>query len=235
MFYTPDVSAQEEYVADQLIIKYKEGVNSVDVQSRMLQKGMPVVKKIPELRLQVIEVPPEELEDMQNFLSQDPDIEYVEKNYIYEPLATPNDPFFNDQLYFDVFQAPQAWDIETGDPDVVIAIVDTGFDVNHEDLIGGKILPGCNTVGVEFHHANCNPDLTDNHGHGTGIAGTAAADTNNNVGVAGVCWGCSILPIRVFNDAGSAALDDILEGILFAVNYALNNPTKKVVLNLTFW
>lgn len=233
LLYVQDVSAQGEYVADQLIIKLKEGVNSLDVQLRMVQKGTLVVKKIPELRLQVIEVPPEELEDMQNSLSQDPDIEYVDKNYFYEPLATPNDPLYSEQLCFDVFQAPQAWDLQTGHPDVVIAVVDTGFDVNHEDLIDGKLLPGCNTAGLDFDHITCNPDLTDNRVHGTGVTGTAAADTNNNVGVAGVCWGCSILPIRVYSDAGSASLDDTIEGILFAVNYALNNPTQKVVLNLS--
>ena len=126
----------------------------------------------------------------------------------------------------------QAWDIETGDPDVVVAIVDTGLDVTHEDLQGGKILPGCNVAGIEFDHNNCNPDLTDFIAHGTGLTGTAAADTNNNVGVAGVCWGCSILPVKVFTDAGNVGLDDMIEGILFAVNYAQNNPTKKVIINL---
>ena len=178
-----DVSAQEEYVADQLIIKYKKGASSANVKSRMAEKGLSVKKGIPELRLQVIEVAPEDLEAVEQELLQDPDIEYVDKNYFYEPLATPNDPLYSEQLYFDVFQAPQAWDLQTGHPDVVIAIVDTGFDVNHEDLIGGKLLPGCNTAGLDFDHNTCNPDLTDNLLHGTGVTGTAAADTNNNVGV----------------------------------------------------
>ncbi|MEX0998763.1 MAG: S8 family serine peptidase [Thermodesulfobacteriota bacterium] len=232
-FCVQNVLAQGDYAPDQLIIKYKEGANSVDVQSRTAHKGKKV-KEIPELGLEVLEVAPENLEALEQELSQDPDVEYVEKNYYYEPLAIPNDPLFSSQLYFDVFQAPQAWDLQTGHPDVVIAVVDTGFDVTHEDLIGGKILPGCNTSGIDFDHNNCNPDLTDNNGHGTGVTGTAAADTNNGVGVAGVCWGCSILPIRVYSDAGSAGLDDIVEGILFAVNYALSNPTQKVVLNLSF-
>jgi len=147
-----DVSAQEDYAADQLIIKYKKGGNSAAVKARLAERGVPGGKNIPELGLEVIEVPPGELEAIQEELSQDPDVEYVEKNYYYEPLAIPNDPLFSDQLYFDVFQAPQAWDLETGNPDVVIAVVDTGFDVNHEDLIGGKLLPGCNTSGVDFDH-----------------------------------------------------------------------------------
>lgn len=226
-----DVSAQGDYAPDQLIIKYKEGANSVDVQSRTANKAKKA-KKIHELGLEVLEVAPEDLEDVLNSLSQDPDVEYVERNYYYEPLAIPNDEFFNDQLYFDVFQALQAWDIETGDPDVVIAILDTGLDIAHEDLQGGKVLPGCNVSGVDFDHNTCNPDITDFFGHGTGLTGTAAADTNNNVGVAGVCWGCSILPVKVFTDAGNVGIDDMIEGILFAVNYAQSNPTKKVIINL---
>ncbi len=230
-FCVQNVFAQGDYAPDQLIIKYKEGANSVDVQSRTTHKAKKA-KKIHELGLEVLEVAPEDLEALEQELLQDPDVEYVEKNYYYEPLAILNDPLFNDQLYFDVFQALQAWDIETGDPDVVVAIVDTGLDVTHEDLQGGKILPGCNTSGIDFDNITCNPDITDFHGHGTGLTGTAAADTNNNVGVAGFCWGCSILPVKVFTDAGNVGLDDMIEGILFAVNYAQNNPTKKVIINL---
>ncbi len=228
-----DVSAQEDYVPDQLIVKYKKGGNSAAVKARLAERGVPGIKNIPELGLEVIEVPPGELEAIQEELSQDPDVEYIEKNYYYEPLATPNDQFYFDQLYFDVFQAPQAWDLETGDPDVVIAVVDTGLDVTHEDLLGGKVVTGCNTVGIDFDHANCNPDVSDNFGHGTGVAGTAAADTDNGIGVAGVCWGCSLMPIKVSTN-GNSALDDVIEGIMFVVNYAINNPTKRVVVNMSF-
>jgi len=233
-FCIQSVSAQEDYAPDQLIVKYKKGGNSANVKARLAEKGVPGGKNIPELGLEVIEVPPGELEAILEELSQDPNVEYIEKNYYYEPLAIPNDPFFSQQLYFDVFQALQAWDIETGDPDVVIAILDTGFDVTHEDLQGGKLLPGCNVAGVDFDHNNCSPDLTDHSAHGTGIVGTAAADTNNNIGVAGVCWGCSILPVRVYTDNLLLGLDDTIEGILFAVNYAQDNPTKKIILNMSF-
>jgi len=229
-----NVSAQDDYAPDQLIIKYKKGGNSAAVKERLAEKGVPGGKNMPELGLEVIEVPPDELEALQEELSQDPDIEYVEKNYYYEPLAIPNDPFFSQQLYFDVFQALQAWDIETGDPDVVIAVLDTGFDITHEDLQGGKLLPGCNVAGVDFDHNNCSLDLTDHSAHGTGVMGTAAADTDNNIGVAGVCWGCSILLVRVYTDNLLLGLDDTIEGILFAINYAQNNPTKKVILNMSF-
>lgn len=233
MFGVNSSSAQEAYVPDQLIVKYKKGGNSAAVKERLAEKGVPGGKKIPELGLEVIDVPPGELEAILEELSQDPDVEYIEKNYYYEPLAIPNDPFFVDQLYFDVFQAPQAWDLQTGHPDVVLAVVDTGLDVAHEDLQGGRVLAGCNVVGPNDHN-NCGADLTDFHGHGTGVTGTAAADTNNNLGVAGVCWSCSILPIRVFNEAtNQTPLDDIIEGILFTVNYANSNPTKRVVLNLS--
>lgn len=229
-----DVSANEDYASDQLMIKYKKGGNSSNVKARLAERGIPGGKNIPEIGVEVIDVAPDELEALQEELSQDPDVEYVEKNYYYEPLAIPNDPLFSDQLYFDVFQALQAWDIETGDPDVVIAVVDSGLDLTHEDLQGGKVLPGCNVFGETFDHNNCDPDVTDIAAHGSGVTGTAAADTDNNVGVAGVCWGCSILPIKVTSPSNTYATSETIEGILFAANYAQNNPTKRVVINMSF-
>ncbi|TFG76765.1 MAG: hypothetical protein E4H21_05430 [Thermodesulfobacteriales bacterium] len=126
---------------------------------------------------------------------------------------------------------PTALDTETGDPDVVIAVLDTGVEATHKDL-SGKVLTGCSTLGG-FSETNCGTNTNDIDGHGSGVSGTAAAQANNGLGVAGVCWGCQILPVKVLGDTGSGSDADVIQGIFFARNYAINNPTKKVIINMS--
>jgi subtilisin family serine protease len=81
----------------------------------------------------------------------------------------------------------EAWDITTGSPEVVIAIVDSGVDATHPDL-AGAVLPGYDFVANK-------PAGTPSDGHGTGVAGAAAARANNGIGGVGTCFRCSILPL----------------------------------------
>lgn len=186
---------------------------------------------ISELILYVIKVPIEELQNLQNSLSLHPNYQYVDKNYIVRTNAVPNDPLFNQQTYFSPIDAQLAWDVETGYPDVVIAVLDTGVEATHEDF-SGKVLPGCSTLDG-FSETNCGTNTNDFAGHGSGVSGTAAAQTNNGVGVAGICWGCQILPVKVLDDNGLGSDADVIQGILFARNYTINNPTKKVIINMS--
>ncbi len=190
------------------------------------------MEEIPELGVLVVRTPPEDsIDAKRDLLSDNPNFEYVEKNFIYEANVIPNDQFFNFQDYMGVISAPSAWDTEQGISNTVIAVLDTGVQAIHEDL-SGKVLTGCSTLGG-FNENNCGPNTDDVHGHGSGVSGTAAAKTNNTVGVAGVCWDCVILPIKVLNDNGFGTSLDIVEGILFARNYAINNPNHRVIINMS--
>ncbi|GIF81246.1 hypothetical protein Cba03nite_25950 [Catellatospora bangladeshensis] len=124
---------------------------------------------------------------------------------------TPNDPFFPDyQKYLATIRLPQAWDVLSTATTVTIAVVDTGVDTGHPDL-AGRTVPGYNAV------AN-NSDVTDRRGHGTMVAGIAAANTNNGLGVAGAAYQGRIMPIMVFS--GEYAYDsDIAEGVIWAVDH----------------
>ncbi len=115
-----------------------------------------------------------------------------------EFLSTvPNDTFYTDQSWHhEMIHSPEAWDITTGDPRAVIAIVDTGVDTQHPDLwpnllIGASFVPTENYV---------DPNMGSLAGyqaaHGTAVAGLATAKGNNGMGVAGVCWDCGLLPIK---------------------------------------
>lgn len=177
--------------------------------------------------------------------SSDPNVIYAEPNYIYKTCLFPNDPDFNLQYALhntgqtggmpdaDI-DAPEAWNIETGDNNIVICIHDTGVDWDHPDLEDniwintGEDLNGNGVVdpsdfnsvdddsngfiddirGYDFVNTTKpvwpgedaideDNDPMDFHGHGTHCSGIASASTNNSVGLAGVCWNCSIMPVRI--------------------------------------
>ncbi len=224
--------AEEEYVTDELIVKMKGSADRVDADSMVRSRGAEISKSFSDLRMVVVQAAPgDTIEDLQRSLEADPDVEYVEKNYIVYADLTPNDPGYGNQSFFNVIDAPLAWNTNTGSSNSVVAVLDTGVKSTHTD-ISGKLLPGCNVLG-SFTENSCGSDINDGNGHGTAVAGTAAAKTNNGTGVAGVCWNCPVLPVKVLGDSGSGSLSDTIEGIMFARNYALNNPSKRVVINMS--
>jgi subtilisin family serine protease len=153
-------------------------------------------------------------------LSRTPLVEFAELDYIVHATITPNDPDYSWQWGLPKIQAPEAWNESTGGPEVIIAIVDTGVDLNHPDL-NDKILPGRDFVNGDY-------IAQDDHGHGTHVAGIAAAETNNGLGVAGVSWGALILPIKVLNQNGDGYYSDVARG----VRYACNHGAKVINLSL---
>lgn len=156
-----------------------------------------------------------------NDYSCEPCVVYAEPNYIYHTCNIPNDPYFDQQWALSQstdcdIDAPEAWDIQTGNSNVTIAIIDTGVDYNHTDLaaniwhdpIYGN--PGYDFVDintseyVKYGYTLCpdedyndtDPSPQDHYGHGTHCAGIAGAVTNNGLGIAGVSWNCKIMPVR---------------------------------------
>ena len=142
-------------------------------------------------------------------LSALPVVRYAEANHERKLLRTPNDPVLRQQWALRNIQAPEAWDITTGTA-IVIAILDTGVSSDHPDL-KGKVL-----AGYDFH--NNDGDASDDEGHGTYVAGVAAAYGDNNEGIAGVCWGCQILPVKVLGSNGSGSDAAVAAGMRYAVD-----------------
>ncbi|MFG0241689.1 MAG: S8 family serine peptidase [Phycisphaerales bacterium JB054] len=141
--------------------------------------------------------------------------EYAVPNWVCYPLETPNDTHYGSQWHHPQINSPDAWDLETGDETVIIAFTDTGIYKNHSDL-AGKIVNGYDA------YNNISEDeggsVDDIHGHGTHVAGCAAAITNNNNGVAGVNWNAQIMMVRVaINSGGGAYYEDLIEGAQWAI------------------
>ncbi len=140
-------------------------------------------------------------------------MEWAEPDYLAYPVTIPNDPQFPSQWGLSLIDAPAAWDISTGSPTVTIALLDSGQDFSHPDLTSkiwtnpgenaGNGLDDDNNGYIDHLHGwefvNTDNDPADDNGHGTQTAGVAGAASNNGIGVAGVCWNCSLLPVKVMS------------------------------------
>lgn len=132
----------------------------------------------------------------------------------------PNDPLWRDSWSLAKANAPAAWTVTTGSAQIVVAVLDTGIDGTHPDL-QGAIVEGYDVV-------NRDSDPSDDHGHGTMVAGIIAARSNNGIGGVGACWNCSLMPVKVIGADGSGSAADIAEGITWAADHGAQ------VVNLSF-
>ncbi|MCC2631752.1 MAG: peptidase [Patescibacteria group bacterium] len=127
-------------------------------------------------------------------------------------LATPNDPYYSIQWAPPIIEADKTWSTDTGSPTVTIAVIDTGADMAHPDLVANLL-----STGYNFIAGTTNPN--DDNGHGTHVAGIAAATGNNGVGISGVCWSCKILPIKVMDADGVGTVSAVASGIIYATDH----------------
>ena len=144
-----------------------------------------------------------------------PEVDYAEPDYIMELGAlVPNDPLFPDQWGYDQesdadVDGPEGWEVNVGEG-VIIAMCDTGVDSDHEEFVG-KLVPGTDIV-------NDDDDPEDDHGHGTRTTSIASAQSDNGVGMAGACWNCRIMPVKVFNASGGGNHSWSADGFIWATD-----------------
>lgn len=174
--------------------------------------------------------------------------------FLVEPVLaniTPDDPYYGNQWYLGKIKADSAWDKISASPDIVIAVIDSGIDINHPDLkdniwtnpkeIAANGLDddhnGFIDDGRGWDFANNVPDPTPKFSpgwteagvaHGTMVAGIIAARGNNNEGVAGVTWRAQIMALKALNDKGEGKVSDVIR----AIDYAINNGAD--IINLSF-
>ncbi|HWA83758.1 MAG TPA: S8 family serine peptidase [Fimbriimonadaceae bacterium] len=136
---------------------------------------------------------------------RDPDVLYAEPDY--RVRIFDNDPYFNQQWDLPIIDAPEAWQITTGNPLVLVASLDTGADLTHPDL-AGQIAASKNLIG--------GGSAVDGNGHGTHTAGTVAALTNNGIGVASLGCKTRLLIGKVIGDNGQGDIQAVIDGIVWA-------------------
>lgn len=149
-----------------------------------------------------------------------PDIEYAQPNYKYSIEYSTSDPYLTYEWGLDQINAHKVWNLSLCDVAPMIAVVDTGVNVGHLDL-KNNIVKGYNII-------DGTTDVRDDCGHGTHIAGIAAAVTNNATGIAGVSGNSKILPVKVLDEEGNGYSSDIAAGI----KWAADNDAKIINLSL---
>jgi subtilisin family serine protease len=213
----PFISQEEfKFVPGRLLIGFRPEITSDYARQIIAALGVRDAGEIPNLGVHVLELPYQASEAayVQQFKAR-PEVEFVEFDKVMptEDLE-PNDPVYilsANSWGLHKINGPAAWAITTGNSNLVIAILDTGVDSTHEDLVL-KMVPGWNIY-------NNNSDTRDINGHGTAVAGVAGASTNNAVGVASVAWECRIMPIRISDASGNASYSAMASGLTWAADH----------------
>ena len=262
---TPAWSAPDEpsFAPDRILVKTKENAATEAIETVNRRNSARTEKRIPHTRVNVVKLPEAlSVQEAVKRYEASPDVEYAEPDYKLYPTQSyppPDDPRYSN-LYglnntgqekgavnADI-DAPEAWSVTTGDASTVVAVIDTGIDINHPDLKDNIwVNPGesgtdssgndkaTNGVdddgngykddvnGWDFYYDNNSVfDRAAADSHGTHVAGTIAAKGNNSLGVVGVNWQAKIMPAKFIGP------DNIgyTSGVIAAINYAVNNGAK---------
>lgn len=202
--------AETSDVPNEWLVKYKETTRTL--ASRERPDAESIEKVAPHVELMTFADHLSEAE-IQQELKKDPLIEYVEPNLERRLAMTVNDPYYSRQWWIPHVKATPIWDVaDRQQKDIVVAVIDTGLDITHTDLIN-RIAPG----GYNFYSNTEN--VTDDNGHGTMVSGIIAAQMNNRVGIAGMSgpYRVSILPLKVFNK-DTASMSDLIRAIDYAIS-----------------
>jgi len=213
----------EDILPGEIIVKFKPTVNPLSVSQ--LQVNGVLLRAVRSLALERTRLYRAEGLDKEATLAlaarlaSRPDVEYAEPNRILRAQRIPNDPLYPLQWHYDLINLPAAWDITTGSPSVRVAVLDTGI-VPHPDLmrnvVGGYDFVSYPELAEDGDGRDPDPTDVGPTNHGTHVAGTIGALTNNGLGVAGVAWGVRIVPVRVLGASGRGSTSDIIDAIVWA-------------------
>ena len=230
---TSQAQTPSETVPGEILVSFKPGVTGQSIATLHRQNEGHVKEVIPGIDVHVVSVPAGQEEARAAAYGRNPNVLFAEVNGTYQLITDgANDEYFGSQWAYNNtgqtggtinadINLTEAWHLSTGNSAVKVAILDTGIDakydiygnIPHLDLLDAS---GVSKVvgGAQFASGNMN----DGNGHGTHVAGTVAALTNNLIGVAGTAPGASLLNVKVLDDNGSGSWSGIANGIKWAAD-----------------
>lgn len=227
----PVRNGESRYATDRIMVKFNPRISVHSIEATINAFQLKKIKKISQLDTYLLEIPGQStVEDTAYTLIRNPDVAHVSLDYkiFINAVPKPTDSHFSKQYaLFNEGQeigfpgprgknradikALEAWEETKGDSAVVIAVIDTGIDFDHEDLMG-------KTVSRGYDFVNDDNDAVDDHGHGTFVSGVIAANTNNGIGIAGVSWNSMILPLKAVAADGSGYVSSLIDAIVYAAD-----------------
>ncbi|MDY6933459.1 MAG: S8 family serine peptidase, partial [Spirochaetota bacterium] len=227
-----------QYIEGEILIKFKKKIPQQNQINTIRRYGCETLKTITKNSISHVKLERgTSVEDAIDIFNNDPSVEYAQPNYIYTISAVPNDTEYGELWGLKntgqtVSSAPYAtnnpgtsgadmnlepaWDVITDCSSIVVAVIDTGVDYNHEDLAGNMWDDGSGHSGYDFIHNDNDP--MDLNGHGTHCAGSIGAIGDNSTGTTGICWQAKIMAVRVLNAMGWGTTVNIIDGIIYAVD-----------------
>ncbi len=201
-----------EYDSSRLIVQLKPDAEMTEFAAASSFVGAEILDALSPIRTQIMEVPSGQLQDAYEQLKANPHVAEVYYDTVIHPAYVPNDPYFNNGSQWgpQKIGATAAWDVTQGSA-VIIAIVDSGVDPNHPDLYD-RLIPGYNIY-------DSNTDTSDVCGHGTHLAGIAAATSDNAEGIAGIAPQAKIMPVKVLSDNCAGSYSRLISGIAYAADH----------------
>jgi thermitase len=234
--------AEPQSVPGQFLVKIRRTSSPSAVHRWLQNTGTFVKSRLRDRGIMVVQRPSFEYPatSKMNF-AQNPDIEFVEPNFIFHADEAPNDPDFSklwqyqneghNLIGYDL-NMQRAWDVTTGSSRIIVAVLDTGIDYTHPDLeenmwVNQKEMHGY--VGVDddqngfvddingFNFVDGNGDIMDDGGHGTHCAGTIGARGNNGLGIVGINWKVQLMALKFMDGHGSGTTENVIRSIDYAV------------------
>lgn len=199
----------EKWVRGRILVMPRAGLPA-HAFAKILKEHDGKARKIGQSDLYIVELPEYTEEGVVAVLQHHPHLKFVELDRIVSPNMTPNDPYYANEWHLAKIGAPSAWDIAQG-AGVTLAILDSGIASNHPDLASNMV------SGWNFYDNNSN--TSDVIGHGTVVAGSAAAAINNNTGVAAVSGLSKIMPLRITDTSGYGYESTISQGLIYAADH----------------
>ncbi|MCE5191586.1 MAG: S8 family serine peptidase [Actinomycetia bacterium] len=199
-----------------IIVAWEAG-SATRVRTALSRRGLRVQRTLYGNRGAVVSIPNGvDAAALTTSLSAMPGVKIAAENrQVMRPLWTPNDPLFSAQWAYRHIQGASAWDVERGDAFVTVAIIDTGADLTHPELIPALDLTR------DWDFVNDDDTADDVNGHGTHVAGIIAAASNNAIGVVGTAPGVKTVPIKVIGTAGGSNAD-FVEGLWYAADLGVD-------------
>jgi serine protease len=214
-----------------IVVRIRAGAEAAQLRRDLSARGLSLGTHIPHTLVFTVRTLGRTQAEALAVARADPLVAHAEADHVLHAFDVPNDPYFGTaESYLSTIRMPQAWDLSHGSPGIVVAVVDTGVTPVFD--LSTQVLPGRNFVAG-------NADARDDSliGHGTLVAGVAAATTNNGIGIAGTAWNASVLPVKVLDSRGYGTDSQVAAGIVWAadhganvINLSLGGPTSGDVL-----